>query len=289
MILNKTFGLIGGDMRQIYLAQKFKEDGNNILISGFENLKSTDFNFDSLDLKTVITKSDYIILPVPVTRNGINLNAPYSSINIEINKKVVSLFKNKVVFGGIISSLFECVNKTKFISKDYYFREDFIIQNAIPTVEAAIKIALNESITTIFGSNCLVIGYGRIGKILSKTLKNIGANVTVSARNTKDLTWANINKFKTVNISNCSSDLNMDLVFNTVPAEILDFKALSLLKSVNVIIDLASSPGGVVKKAAEQFNIKVISALGLPGKHFPKTAGRIIANVIYKMIEEENL
>ena len=289
MISNKTFGLIGGDLRQLYLAEKLKKDGNNISICGFESLNSTDFKLNSLDLKTLIAESEYIILPVPVTRDGITINAPFSNSTININEKFVSLFKNKVVFGGIISSLFECVNKHKFISKDYYFREDFMIQNAVPTAEGAIKIALNESINTIFGCNCLVIGYGRIGKVLSKTLKNMGANVTISARNNKDLTWANINQFKTININKCHSKLDIDLVFNTVPAEVLDYNALSLLKSARLIIDLASSPGGINKQIAKQFKIKVISALGLPGKHFPKTAGEIIANIIYKMIEEDNL
>ena len=42
---------------------------------------------------------------------------------------------------------------------------------------------------TIHGSNVLVLGYGRIGKSLSRMLKGIGAKVTVEARKEEDLSW----------------------------------------------------------------------------------------------------
>ena len=289
MFLDKTFGIIGGDIRQIYLAEKFKRDGNNVLVCGIEKLKHKFPNIEFADLNTLIKESNYIIFPVPTTRDGKTVNLPFSDTIINLDDKLFSLLKNKVVFGGIISPLIECVNKSSLILKDYCVCEDFMIQNAIPTVEAAIKIALNESVDTLYNSKCLVIGYGRIGKILSKNLKNMGAEVTVSARSIKDLTWAKANGFKTTNISRNSTELHFDLVFNTVPTEILNFKTLRFLKNIKLIIDVASAPGGVDKPFAEQLGIKVISALGLPGKHFPKTAGEIISNVIYRIIKEENL
>ena len=45
-------------------------------------------------------------------------------------------------------------------------------------------------------------------------------------------------------------------------------------------------PGGVDYEAAQKFDIKAIHALSLPGKVAPKTAGEIIKNTIYNMIEE---
>ena len=289
MLLNKTFGLIGGDTRQIYLAEKLKSDGNNVLVYGIEKLKHKFPTVQFADLNALIKESDYIVFPVPATRDGKTVNMPFSDTTINLDDKLVSLLKNKVVFSRIISSFIEDVNKTSLIVRDYSNCEDFMIQNAIPTVEGAVKIALNESVKTIYSSKCLVIGYGRIGKILSRNLKNMGADVTVSARSIKDITWAKANGLKTINISRNSSELHFDLVFNTVPTEILNFTTLRFLKDINLIIDLASAPGGVDKQFAEQMGIKVISALGLPGKYFPKTAGEIIADVLYRIIKEENL
>ena len=42
--------------------------------------------------------------------------------------------------------------------------DELTILNAIPTVEGAIKIAIDEREETIHESNVLVCGYGRIGK-----------------------------------------------------------------------------------------------------------------------------
>ena len=53
-------------------------------------------------------------------------------------------------------------------------------------------------------------------------------------------------------------------------------------------IDLASAPGGVDAEAAERLGIKVISALSLPGKVAPETAGEIIKNTVYNIIKEES-
>ena len=39
------------------------------------------------------------------------------------------------------------------------------------------------------GSRVLVIGYGRVGRLLAHRLKGLGARVTVSARSFRDLAW----------------------------------------------------------------------------------------------------
>lgn len=289
MLLNKNFGVIGGDLRQLEVAKKLKEDGNPVLIYGFDNIQSESLNIKTLTLEYIVHKSDYLIFPVPVTRDGININAPLFSSYINIKKDICPLLKSQIIFGGIITPLAKAVNNPNIHINDYYNREDFMIHNALLTAEGAIKIALNESKKTINKSKCLVIGYGRIGKILSKLLKNLGASVTISARSLKDISWAKINEHKTINVNNLEREVYFDLVFNTVPAIILDSANLPLIKISNLIIDLASAPGGIDMKIAEVLGIKVKLAPGLPGKFFPESAGKIIVETIYKIIKEENL
>ena len=50
------------------------------------------------------------------------------------------------------------------------------------TSEAALAILIENTEKTLFGSNILIIGYGRIAKILAEYLKALKANVTVCAR-----------------------------------------------------------------------------------------------------------
>mgnify|MGYP004563728885 FL=1 len=288
MISNEKFGIIGGDLRQIYLAKKLQKDKNEVFVCGFENFVDFDkLKLKSLKMSDLISSSKYIILPVPASRNKKVINAPFSNSDIVLSEKLFSNLKNKVVFAGIVSSLIEDVKPSGLYIRDYYQREDFLIPNALLTAEGAVSIALKEYGKSIFSSRCLVVGFGRIGKILAKLLKNMGAKVTVSARSVKDISLAKISGFETTNVSKINEKADFDLIFNTVPALVLDAAVLSFLSSARMIIDLASAPGGTDKFAAEELGIKLIPALGIPGKCFPEAAGEIIADVIYKMIEEE--
>lgn len=288
MISNEKFGIIGGDLRQIYLAKKLQKDKNEVFVCGFENFVDFDkLKLKSLKMSDLISSSKYIILPVPASRNKKVINAPFSNADIVLSEKLFSNLKNKVVFAGIVSSLIEDVKPSGLYIRDYYQREDFLIPNALLTAEGAVSIALKDYGKSIFSSRCLVVGFGRIGKILAKLLKNMGAKVTVSARSVKDISLAKISGFETTNVSKINEKADFDLIFNTVPALVLDAAVLSFLSSARMIIDLASAPGGTDKFAAEELGIKLIPALGIPGKCFPEAAGEIIADVIYKMIEEE--
>lgn len=288
MISNEKFGIIGGDLRQIYLAKKLQKDKNEVFVCGFENFVDFDkLKLKSLKMSDLISSSKYIILPVPASRNKKVINAPFSNADIVLSEKLFSNLKNKVVFAGIVSSLIEDVKPSGLYIRDYYQREDFLIPNALLTAEGAVSIALKEYGKSIFSSRCLVVGFGRIGKILAKLLKNMGAKVTVSARSVKDISLAKISGFETTNVSKINEKADFDLIFNTVPALVPDAAVLSFLSSARMIIDLASAPGGTDKFAAEELGIKLIPALGIPGKCFPEAAGEIIADVIYKMIEEE--
>lgn len=288
MISNEKFGIIGGDLRQIYLAKKLQKDKNEVFVCGFENFVGFDkLKLKSLKISDLISSSKYIILPVPASRNKKFINAPFSNSDIVLSEKLFSNLKNKVVFAGIVSSLIEDVKPSGLYIRDYYQREDFLIPNALLTAEGAVSIALKEHDKSIFSSRCLVVGFGRIGKILAKLLKNMGAKVTVSARNVKDISLAKISGFETINVSKINEKIDFDLIFNTVPALVLDAGVLRYLSSARMIIDLASTPGGTDKFAAEELGIKLIPALGIPGKCFPEAAGEVIADVIYKMIEEE--
>ena len=287
MDLYKKFGIIGGDLRQCYLAESLHSDGHTVLISGFDKIENQNTKNKNVNVEETINSSEFIVLPLPISRDGKTLNAPFSENPINLDDNLFNLLKNKKVFVGIISSI---KNKVKIEQNFYdYYREDFMVLNAIPTAEGAIKIAIEESKKIINKSNCLVVGYGRIGKVLSNILKNMGANVTVSARKAEDHTWAQINGYKSTNILKSNEKLDFDIIFNTVPAMIFGYKNLLRCNQNTLIIDLASDPGAVDKESAEKLKIRTIQALGLPGKLFPKTAGEITKKIIYKIIEEENL
>ena len=76
-----------------------------------------------------------------------------------------------------------------------------------------------------------------------------------------------------------------DVVFNTVPDKIIGGNELLTAKNT-LIIDLASKPGGVDMEKAKDLGVKVIWALGLPGKVAPVTSGNIIKETILNIFSE---
>lgn len=144
---------------------------------------------------------------------------------------------------------------------DYFNREEMQALNAIPRAEGALQVAMEEMRTTIHGLNALVLGYGRIGKSLSRMLYGIGANLFVEARSYSDLAWIKNFGYKPVHIKELEYFLpKMDVVFNTIPHIVLDEDLLSKLNKKALIIELASKPGGVDLESCKEQAIKLISA-----------------------------
>jgi dipicolinate synthase subunit A len=181
----------------------------------------------------------------------------------------------------------ELASQTGVLAIDYFVREEMAVLNAIPTAEGAISLAMEELPITLHGARVLVIGYGRTGKILAHRLASLGCDVTVSARKYSDFAWIEAYGYRYTDTNGLGSDLSRyDLIFNTVPALVLNRERLSYLKKDALVIDLASKPGGVDFDAAQELGSNVIWALSLPGKCSPLTSGRIIRDTIYHILEE---
>ena len=170
---------------------------------------------------------------------------------------------------------------------DYYDREELQIANAVPTAEGAIQLAMEATDRTIHESSCLVIGYGRIGRLLAGRLRALGARTAVSARRYSDLAWIRAENFQCLRTDALAGALGQfDLILNTVPALILDAGLLGETKETCVILDLASAPGGVDLAAAQRLGRRAIAAPGLPGRTAPRTAAAAIRDSIYHILEE---
>ena len=72
----ETFGILGGDRRQLYLARSLKEDGFDVSVHGLELLEGAE-EFPVLSLEELGRHCQVVLLPLPATRDGAFLNAPY--------------------------------------------------------------------------------------------------------------------------------------------------------------------------------------------------------------------
>lgn len=154
----------------------------------------------------------------------------------------------------------------------------YLAENAAITADCALKLAAPMLKTTWKASTVLIIGWGRIGKHLSKMLKPYGTAVTVCARKSSDRALIRAFGYTPVSPASLSEVLpQTDLIFNTAPAKILSRNALDSVPHC-IGIDLASTQG--------LEGSHVTKALGLPGKLAPITSGRLIADTILRLGKE---
>jgi dipicolinate synthase subunit A len=165
-------------------------------------------------------------------------------------------------------------------------RKKKIVANAAATAEAAILVAMEQLKKTLLGMECLVLGFGRIGKLLSHRLAGLGAKVTATARKPEDLAWIRAYDFCAEDTLKLNGKLEkFGLVFNTVPAPVLDAALLAQLKPGCLCIDLASRQG-IDLAAAERLGLPNLWATALPGRMVPRTAARAIRDTVYYMLSE---
>lgn len=284
-----TFAVVGGDMRQIFLAKQLYLDGYNVFSFAIDR-----FSFEE-DIKPLsiadFSKIDVIILPMPIQREKGILNAPLCNISYKLDLIINSIPAKKIVFaGGITEQIKKQAKRNEILLYDYLEREELAILNAIPTCEGAIELAMRELLITLHGAKVLVIGNGRIGSMLSDSLSSLHANVTVSARSSKDFARISSKGLNYLNTNKLVGKLNdFDLIINTVPALVLGIDELSNTNENCLIIDLASNAGGIDFDYAEKLGRRAIHALSLPGKVAPISAATAIKNTIYTILQEEKV
>ena len=244
--MSKKIGILGGDLRISKLTKMLINDGHSVEVD--------------------IENADIIIAGVPLKEDIVKLEEVFNKISGKI-----------FVAGKISKEIYELADKNNVKVIDVLEDEEVVVLNTIPTAEGALQVAMEEGEITLHGSNCLVIGYGRIGKILSKMLCGIGANISVAARKKEDLATIEAIGYNKIDIGVLNNELEKyDFIFNTAPAMVIDKDRIDILKKECVIIDLASAPGGVDFEVAKEKKIKAILALRTSWK-----SSAIISSKVY--------
>lgn len=280
--------VIGGDLRIAELADMLSKENFEVYTYGLEQSEIINKNekiIKCCSLEEISSKSKIIVSSMPLSSNGISVNMPFSDQKLEISE-MTNILEDKVLIAGRIKEeLYENLPNTQVI--DLLKREEFTVLNTIATAEGAIQIAMEETSRTLHGSNILVMGFGRISKVLSNMLKGIGANVFCETTKTVNTSWIKAYGYTPILFNELNNNLGkFDIIVNTVPHILLDDSNLDLLKKDCVIIDVASNPGGVDKNAAKARGIKLIWALSLPGKVAPTTSAEYIKDTLYNILKE---
>ena len=283
-----TFSVIGGDHRQIEIIKRLILGGHRVKVF---SLCVPSGQIAGAEICSSIEKSlggsDFTLLPLPITRDGVNINLTESAREVAADAVISRIAKDKtpLIFGGLIPErLRENAKKSGIDLIDYYNNEELQQKNALPSAEGAIMVAMENTDRVIEGMRVLVCGYGRIGKILAHKLRLLGASVAVAARRDEILCEIAINGLIPIDIRStddlATASSNCDVIFNTVPEQIFTRQTVGRICTNPLYIEIASSPGGIDIQAAREFGVRMIFAPSLPGRYAPASAGEYIFDSI---------
>ncbi|HZG77530.1 MAG TPA: dipicolinate synthase subunit DpsA [Paenibacillus sp.] len=291
MLTGTQVAFIGGDARQLEVIQRLTELDATVTLIGFDNLKQAFSGATHAELtEDAFEGVDAVLLPVVGTDDDGRIEAVFTSKELRLTEACIArLPKHAKVYAGMAKPYLRNLCEQHGIALiELLERDDVAIYNSIPTAEGALLMAIQNTDITIHGSTTVVLGFGRTGMTMARTLQGLGSKVLVGVRKEEHFARAYEMGFRPFYTSELQEHVgDVDILFNTVPTQIVTAKVIAAMPPRAVIIDLASKPGGTDFRFAERRGVKALLAPGLPGIVAPKTAGRIIAAVVSQLIMED--
>ena len=128
----KTFAVLGGDLRQYWVARGLKEQGYAV-----KTFALTDPDGplpQTQTLQMVLAEADYVILPVPAFTGDGTLNA--QGVEVDRETLLTALRPGAWVFGGKLGSWADAAADHGMHPVDYLALEEMAVANAIPAAAA---------------------------------------------------------------------------------------------------------------------------------------------------------
>lgn len=289
--MSENFAIIGGDLRMVYLAEMLAKEGNIVHIYGMEKaeeLKKTENVIEYSKISQAVQGKKIIIGPIPFSSDKAYINAPFSAQPISIQKVIENSKNKRLLAGSIQPEIYEIASQQAMEVVDVMKEEELAVLNAVSTAEGAIQVAMNHTMKTIHGSKILILGFGRIGKVLAKKMEGLSAKITCAVRKKEDIAWIKAYGYKAIQMNALTEQLaSYDIIINTIPHRIMTAERLQYVSQETLLIDLASKPGGFDENAIKRRKLKLIWALALPGKVAPVTTAEIIKDTIYHILKEK--
>ncbi len=264
--MGKRILVVGGDRRQTYLANRLKVLGSveTLAVPGHP---------DSAGEGVV----DLLILPCPSFDSRGLLRA---GEGLSMSELLSRVGPKTVCFGGALTDKRELLPSALQNTVDLLAEPVVAAENGRLTAEAAVTLTQLQTEDSLRGKGCLILGWGRIGKPLSRLLQAMGAKVTVAVRRREVQAEAESLGLRSLGLSAVSGPF--DLVFNTVPTPVLTAGQVTGLGAECLWVELASAPGGLDPKEA---GVRLLPAGGLPGKLTPKAAAEVLYQGIVRSVE----
>ena len=212
---NLTFCVVGRDARQLAAARALQNSGYTVL--GAEGAG----------------QADYILLPMPMDAEAADLARILRAAR-----------PGTLALGGRISEPVRKAAQAAGVELvDYFLRPELACLNAVPTAEGCLALLMQLRQRTIWESEFLVLGYGRIGRAVARRLQALGGQVTIAARAPEQRAAARCAGLHAAPLTALEQLLpHFDAGINTIPAPVLG--AAQLCGTLPRIITLVGVEAG---------------------------------------------
>ncbi|MBC7958705.1 MAG: hypothetical protein H7X94_02460 [Vallitaleaceae bacterium] len=267
--MKKTIGVIGGDLRQKYLADALHMPiafyANESILEG-ENISKCHH------LNELFLECDIIVVPIPFSRDQKNIFSRYFDKEISVDSFLSYVNKNHLIIGGPFS-----IQEHKRIKElgakliDITSLETFKLMNAIPTAEGVLSEVILKLDKTIHGSRGLILGYGYCGRRIAHSIRCLGGIVEIYTENSLEKKTVTSDGF--IHYEAITNQNRFDYTINTIPKVILKQEGVPIKM---LFIDITE----FYQWESDCF----VKMRGIPGKFSPRTAGMIIGELLNDLI-----
>lgn len=273
--------ICGGDERSVLLAGMLKNDGHEVLCFCLDRAQLP----DGVRAVSSPEQADAVILPVPAEDAHGLLNAPLGSQPCRIEHILDCADCGAVIIGGKISAQIKASAAERGQRCfDYMKCPNFTVKNAAITAEGAVSELMRRARSALCDMRILVVGWGRIGKLLINKLSALCPSVYLMSVNTESRALA-AELGCCALPPDCPREImqSFDAVINTAPAQVIP--DLTAFRDSCILLELASAPGGIDPAEAADAGLDLTVLRALPGRYAPKSASEAMYSAISDILK----
>lgn len=281
--------VLGGDGREVECVRQLLSEGATVRTCGLPEGDGIEEASAHSTVAEAVRGAHIVICPVPLPQPDGALFSPNSPDKLYVDAESLAgaVAGGVLVTGKASAQMREASEKHGLKIREYEQDEELMVLRAPAVAEGAIRIAIEHTEVTLHDNPCLIVGFGKIGPALARSLAGIGARVTVAARNPLQRARAWEMGCTAVPLDQLTTLAQRSrVIFNIAPARLLDRSVLEGIDPHTLLIDLAAPPGGIDFDAARELGLTAIWGRGLGGRA-PRTVGRVQWRGIKAILEEE--
>lgn len=273
-----TIAIVGGDAREQEIGRQAVAAGAAVRCYGFPWPAPGGIPGAVLadSAAEAMRGADCALFPIPGMAGDGSLYAPDAAAPIVPDDGLLRLLAPGavIILGRAGRPLRAAAERAGVALSEYEDDTELMLLRGPAIVEGVLAAAIGATDVTIHAAPAGVTGFGNIGGLLARTLRALGADVHVFARNPAQRAAAYAAGCRAYPLDELAAMApRLSMLFSTVPAPVAGQRVLSALPPGSLVVDIAAPPGGVDLGLARALGHRALWARGL-GRRAPVTVGR---------------